>query len=134
MKRTPIKRNPKLSPEKQLAKILDGIVSEYVRKRAMRRVGGCERCLARKKSYKELDWSHFHGRANKRVRWNEDNGAGLCGGCHFYLDGDPVQKTEFFKKLLGETKFTMLECQAYRGSKPDKEALILYYEELLKGV
>jgi len=131
MRRTLFKKT-RLTEAKKLTRYLDKICSEYVRKRAMKRVGGCERCLSKKKSWKDLDWAHFHGRANKHVRWDDRNGAGLCGGCHFYLDGDPLQKIEFFEKLLGENEFTMLECQAYRGTKPDKEALILYYEQKLK--
>uniref|UniRef100_A0A6M3LF73 Uncharacterized protein n=1 Tax=viral metagenome TaxID=1070528 RepID=A0A6M3LF73_9ZZZZ len=123
-------------------KKLDKLCSEYVRKRAIQRCGGCERCNTPKfdivkdngsvfPAWKSLDWSHFHTRSNKKVRWNEDNAAGLCGGCHFYLDSHPHEKIAFFEGLLGD-KVTQLEYQATRGSKPDKSAIELYLKQKIK--
>jgi len=54
---------------------LDALFSEYIRCRAIKEVHGCERCLAWKVDYKGLECSHFHGRAQKSTRWDEDNAA-----------------------------------------------------------
>lgn len=66
---------------------LEGWYIEYIRKRAMKRCFGCERCHRRKADYKELDCAHFHTRKKYATRWHEDNAVGLCSGCHFYIDG-----------------------------------------------
>ena len=76
---------------------LDALASEYVRKHAMQRVGGCERCHQGKVSWKNLQWAHYRGRNKHSVRWDESNAAGLCGGCHTHLDRNPEEKVEFFR-------------------------------------
>ena len=106
---------------------LDTLFSKFIRLRAMKRVGGCERCLARKTSYKQLQCSHFFGRANKSLRWDEDNCAGLCFGCHQYLGSNPLEHREWFEKHLGTEGFEFLQGRArITYPKPDKAAIELY--------
>lgn len=107
---------------------LDKLFSEFIRKRAMTKVGGCERCLTWKENYKQLQCSHFNGRSKKSTRWDEDNACGLCFGCHQYLGSHPLEHTEFFKKRLGELNFDLLNSRARITCKPDKEALTLYFK------
>ena len=109
---------------------LDKLFSEFIRRRAMQRVGGCERCLNGKIDYKQLQCSHFHGRAKKSVRWDEDNAIGLCGACHMYLGARPTEHVEFFKKLLGD-KFDLLQTRSKPG-KPDKELIQLYLRQQIE--
>ncbi len=116
----------KLSP-------LDKLFSEFVRKRAIQRVHGCERCGAWKADYKELQCSHFFGRAKKSVRWDEDNAAGLCFGCHQHFTSHPLEHTEWFQKRLGD-KFDLLRARAYTPTKPDINAITLYLKEKLKEI
>lgn len=112
---------------------LDKLFSKFIRKRAMARVGGCERCLAPKVSYKELQCSHYHGRGKRSVRWDEDNAAGLCCGCHTYLGANPLEHTEWFKQLIGEQEFDLLLSRARTPARYiDKEAIRLYFEEKLR--
>jgi len=111
---------------------LDVLVSEYVRRRAIQRVGGCERCLTPKTDYKQLQAAHFHGRSKRSVRYDPDNLAGLCFGCHQYLDSHPLEKVEFFKSLLGEQDFDLLNSRMRNMEKPDKKLLTIYYQEKLK--
>ena len=110
---------------------LDKLFSQYIRMRAIERVHGCERCGAGKVDFKELQCAHFHGRSRKAVRWDEDNGVGLCFGCHQYLDSHAMEKVEWFKTHLGEEVFDLLNARL-RG-KPDKVALMLYYKEKLRN-
>ncbi len=110
---------------------LDKLFSEYIRKRAMASIGGCERCFTQKKSYKELQCSHFYGRGKRTTRFDEDNCAGLCFGCHEYLGAHPVEHVEFFKARLGE-RFDLLTARAYRTGRPDENAITLYLKEKLK--
>jgi len=113
---------------------LDKLVSEYVRRRAIERIGGCERCLSGKTDYKQLQCSHFHGRAKKSTRHDEDNLAGLCAGCHMYLTAHPLEHVEWFKNHLGQEAFDLLNSRMRIPGKPDKAALILYFKEKLKEV
>jgi len=69
------------------------------------------------------------------VRWDEDNGAGLCGGCHMYLDAHHRQKEAWFEELLGEEAFRNLEIRAEWNvgqKKMDVAWLTLYYQQKLK--
>ena len=84
----------------KMIKKLDKLFSEYIRKRAIKRAGGCERCQTWKGSWKELDCAHYHSRRKYSTRWHELNACGLCGGCHFYLDSHPQEKIDFFRVLL----------------------------------
>lgn len=112
---------------------LDRLFSEYVRRKAIGKAGGCERCLAPKTDYRQLQCAHFHGRAQKSVRYDEDNCAGLCMGCHVYLDSHPLEKVEWFKQRLGEVSFDLLNARTrIPGRYLDKEALKLYYRVKIK--
>lgn len=98
--RTTLKtRKPKTDKQKQLKRLTD-LWSEYIRKRAMYRAHGCERCGAWKQSWKELQAHHFFSRANRTTQWDERNGAGVCGGCHSYVQRNEDANKELFIKLV----------------------------------
>ena len=111
---------------------LDKLFSEFIRKRAMIRVHGCERCLAWKESWKQLQCSHFYGRSKRSVRFDEDNAIGICGACHLYLTAHPLEQVEFFKTRLGERGFDMLNSRMRRMEKIDRKLLELYYQNKIK--
>jgi len=123
---------------------LDILCSEYIRKRAIAEVGGCERCLTPKHdiikedgtiypAWKQLQTCHFHSRRQRSVRYDEDNLAGCCFGCHQYLDSHPLEKIEFFRKRIGEQAFDLLTARS-KPSKPDIEAITLYLKAKLREV
>ena len=117
------KRKQKTDQQKWVAR-LDKLASEYVRKRAMQRVGGCERCKTQKfditkedgsilPAWKTLQWAHYRGKNKHNIRWDPSNAAGLCGGCHRFLDEvDPKAKVDFFRELLGVEEFDRLNQRA----------------------
>ena len=115
-------------------KELDDLCSEYVRKRAILRVGGCERCHHKKTSYKELQWAHYIARGKKSVRWDPDNAAGLCPPCHMHLDNHPVEKLSFFYELLGKDKISELANLEKSTVKVDKQAVKNELTRLLESV
>ena len=123
-------RKVKTARQRQITR-LDKLCSEFIRKRAMQRVGGCERGLTPKKDYSQLQCSHFWGRARKSVRYDEDNAIGLCGACHLYLTSHPAEHVEFFKKLLKE-KFDLLEGRMRNTEKPDLNLIELYLKSKLE--
>ena len=127
--------------QKQIDK-LDGIHSELVRRRAILRVGGCEKCLSEKHDivkengdiypdWMQLQCSHYYGRKKLSVRWNEDNAAGLCGGCHMYFEHNPKEHEKWFEARLGDNSIE-LEYQATRPAKVDLLATELYLKQKLK--
>ena len=116
---------------------LDKLFSEFIRRRAMLEVGGCQRCLTAKRDWKELQCAHFHGRVKASVRFDESNAIGLCGACHIYFHSRPLEHVEFFKGLLGEEEFDLLNARTRVPARYlDKSAITIYYKqkiEVLKG-
>ena len=126
---------PKHKSDRQKAiKRLDNLFSEYIRKRAMKLVGGCQRCRAPKRDYKELQTAHFHSRRKYSVRWDERNAVGLCGGCHMYLDSHIDEKQRFARTILGEEymRLYMLAEMTVGNSPTDYQLLEIYYRQAIK--
>ena len=126
-------------------KPLDILFSQYIRMRAMARVGGCERCLTLKcdiqkdngdifPDYKQLQCSHFIGRRRRSVRWDEDNAVGLCSGCHMHLSSHPLEHTQWFIEHLGEQQVDLLLARNRSRVKPDEKLLEIYFREKIKGI
>ncbi len=113
---------------------LDKLFSELIRKRAMSRVHGCERCLSYCEEYKRLQCSHFWGRSKRSVRFDEDTAAGLCAGCHMYLTAHPAEHYKWFLEKLGQEKFDLLETRARRPQKIDENLIWIYLKERIKEV
>jgi hypothetical protein len=111
---------------------LDKLFSEFIRKRAMKEVGGCERCKTPKTSYKQLQCSHFHGRRKRSVRFDADNAAGLCAGCHMFFTAHPVEHVNFFIERLGPRDFDCLQARASLLHKVDEAAMALYLRQQIK--
>ncbi len=124
---------------------LDKLFSEFIRRRAIQRVGGCERCLTPQydteredgtvfPAWKQLECSHFFGRAQKSVRWDEDNAAGLCFGCHQYLGSHPLEHVEWFKARLGDS-FDLLNARARTPVRYlDKAGIKLYLKAKIEEI
>ena len=99
---------------------LDKLASRYIKLRDK----VCQRCGS---ASNILQTAHFHSRRKRSVRYDPDNLCLLCFGCHSYLDGNPLEKIEFFKQRLGELAFYLLNARArFTFPKPDKEAIRLY--------
>ena len=111
---------------------LDDLVSEFIRRRAIKRVGGCEKCLSAKSDYKRLQNCHFHGRLKISVRFDEDNLNGFCSGCHRWLDSQPDEYREWKLAELGQKRYDELLLRSkITPSKIDINLLTLYYQARL---
>ena len=128
-------RRKKTEQQKWVAR-LDMMASEFIRRRAMQRIGGCEKCHQGKVSYHGLDWAHYRSKNRHSIRWDESNAAGLCGGCHRFLDSvDPKAKVEFFRVLLGQEEFDRINLRAevtMRSAVTDYKAWQIYLNRKLK--
>jgi len=111
----------------------DRLFSEFIRKRAIRISGGCQRCLSQKTNYKQLQCSHLWGRRNKATRWDPDNCIGLCSGCHAYFTANPIEHQDWFRKHLGDERFEQLRLRAQGVKKVDIVVVRLYLNQLLKN-
>lgn len=109
---------------------LDQLFSKVVRLRAD---GKCQRCL-KVTEFNRLQCCHFHGRANKKVRWDLTNAIACDYGCHAFIDSRPMDKWELFKKVFGEAEIEKLNQRAnWRDfKKPDKKAIESYLKFKLK--
>ena len=110
---------------------LDLLFSRYVRLRAIRRVGGCERCL-KPKDINELQCSHFFGRGRRSVRYDPSNACGFCFGCHQFFGANPLEHVRWFRNHLEEQEFAFLEGRMRQIGKVDREAIRLYLQEEIK--
>ena len=96
----------KAERKKQIKELI-ALFSEYIRKKAMIAVGGCERCGALKDSWKALQCAHCHDARIHATKFNELNAAGVCGGCHTFLDSHPTEMLAFFR-----ARMTLVEWDA----------------------
>ena len=127
----------KLSP-------LDKTCSEFARKRAMHKTGGCERCLRPKyditrndgsifPDWMQLQCAHLTGRWRKSTRYDEDNLVGICGGCHRVIDRDHTEKEDFILRHLGQEGYDLLKARARTPARYLDENLIsIYLKEQIK--
>ncbi len=112
---------------------LDILFSEVIRRRAVVRHNGCERCL-KPMAWQRLQCSHFWGRAKRSVRYDEDNANGFCFGCHQYLGSHPAEYASWKLQELGQKAYDLLDVRAHqvRGQKLDTKIISLYLKEKLK--
>jgi hypothetical protein len=113
------------TPRQKQVKRLDEMASEIVRKRAVQRCGGCERC-GKPHAWKELQCCHCVSRTIFNTRWNLDNLAGLCCGCHRFIDRDSDAKDELFTRLIGEDGLLFLKAQKRFKGKTDLDLIEVY--------
>jgi len=106
---TPISKPKKRRPVR--ISRLDANFSLYIRLRDGRR---CQRCF---KQYPEgaqgVHNSHFVGRRNKAVRWDQDNCVALCMGCHeFFETHKATLYREWMIERLGQERFDSLVARS----------------------
>jgi len=85
-------------------KALDKLFSEVIRLRAN---GFCEHC-GLYATFEGIDPSHYIGRGNKMLRWDEDNVHGLAHKCHMHFDNHKSEYTVWVTNRLGEERFNEL--------------------------
>jgi 5-methylcytosine-specific restriction endonuclease McrA len=104
---------------------LDVLFSRYIRLRD--RV--CQRCG---NGNTVLQAAHFISRAEKSIRYDEDNVCSLCMGCHSYLDGRPLEKVQFFEQRLGQPAYDYLLARRRNRVKPDRAAIQIYLKAKIR--
>ena len=109
---------------------LDRLFSKYVRLKAGEK---CERC-GHYTPFGNLQVSHYHGRAKRSTRYDEENVTASCFACHMYFHAHPLEHTEFMIRRLGQQGFDMLTARANTPARyVDINAITLYLREKLSG-
>ena len=101
--------------------------SRYIRLRAGWR---CEKC---KTQHEEggLQCSHFIGRRNEAVRFDDENCKALCGGCHMFLTANPQLHRDWMLSQLGEERYKKLILRSNTYHRKDRKmALIIAKAQL----
>lgn len=95
----------------------------------------CERCDAQhSEGSMGLHNAHFMTRGNWGTRFDPDNTAALCYGCHSFLDRNPHEKIHWFEQKLGEGLVQIVIEKAKRpayGIKKRKAEIAKHYREEL---
>lgn len=121
----------------------DDLFSEYIRKRAIMRSGGCERCGAQKydiqkdngqvlSAWKLLDCAHLISRVHHGTAWDIDNALGLCSGCHFYFDREHKYHELFAIEKIGLYAYQQLLIRKAGVHRIDHAALMLYLKKQIE--
>lgn len=82
-----------------------------------------------------LHCAHFMTRGNWSTRFDPDNVAALCYGCHSYLDRNPYEKQAWFEAHLGHGLAALVReksVQPAHGIKKLKAEIAKHYRVELK--
>jgi len=98
----------------------------------------CQRCL---KVYspptQALHCMHFMGRGKWSTRFEPDNAAAGCYGCHRFLDTHPTEKAVFFRQWLGDGRYdqiVLLSNQQSEGIKKELKDIAKHYRKELERI
>jgi len=111
---------------KTLIKKLDTIVARKVKERDNHT---CVRCGS---NTKQLNACHFYSRSIKSLRWDMDNIICLCVGCHFWAHKNPSELTDWYRTLIGDSRFGRLMVKKSNRFKTSVMNLKLLLHELEK--
>ena len=97
----------------------------------------CQRCG---KKYEEgqqgLHCHHHRTRSCNSTRFDWDNCASLCHGCHQYVHSHALEHVEFFKSRLGAKRYNALIKRSntpLKITKEDRKQMRKDFKELLAG-
>jgi len=109
----------------------DILFSQYLRKL---REYKCEVCGKQHElNSMNLGVSHFYGRANEAVRFDEENCDIICNiPCHRYFEEHKTEYAEWKKKRLGEKKYKMLMVRKNTYKKKDDKLVLIWLNQELK--
>jgi hypothetical protein len=90
----------------------------------------CDRCGQYFPKGHGLQCSHFYGRRHKATRWDFDNAAAHCFGCHRRLGENPIEFAAWVRKHLGDVRYEELTQRHNKIVKRTKAELEGLYQHL----
>lgn len=106
----------------------DTVFSKVIRLRAR---WNCERCGRYFPFGHGLQCSHFYGRRHRATRWDPDNAAAHCFGCHKRLGENPMEFAAWIRGYLGDVRYEALterHRKIVKRTKADLEALYQHFK------
>jgi len=103
----------------------DAYFSKALRKKRGYR---CEKCGRFYSEGKGLSVSHFYGRRNENVRFDEDN-CDILDYCHQKFEENPNEYRDWKFEKLGKKKFDALKLKANFYCKRDDKLMMLYLKK-----
>ena len=100
----------------------DAVFSQIIRTRAK---WMCEVC-GKPGQGSGLHCSHFYSRRHQATRYDPDNAAAMCFGCHQKMGGNPILFQNWIEDYLGSERYSMLNEKHHRivkRTKKDKDEL-----------
>ena len=89
----------------------------------------CEKCKRFYPDGKGLQVSHFYGRRNENVRFDEENCDILCFACHQNFEENPNDYRDYKFKRLGKVKFDALKLRANFYCKKDDKLVMMWLKK-----
>jgi hypothetical protein len=112
----------------------DTVFSKLIRLRAR---FNCEKCGRYFPHGHGLQCSHFFSRRHQSTRYDPDNAAAHCFGCHQRLGANPIEFTAWIKQYLGDVRYEALQLrhrQIVKRTKADAEALYQHLKSELAAL
>jgi hypothetical protein len=107
----------------------DALFSRYLRQKRNYR---CEVCEGFFPQGLGLTVSHFWGRANESVRFDEENCDILCVKDHMYFETHKTEYEAWKKNRMGEKPFNLLMLRAHTYEKRDDKFRVMLIKQLMK--
>lgn len=132
------KRAKSKSRRSSLITKLDGIFSEFIRRRDSDSQG-LIRCISCGKivHWKESDCGHYVNRKHMATRYDEENCNAQCRSCNRFDEGNIMGYRRGLIEKIGEKKTDMLEIKKHnvcKMSEVELEFLINIYKNKLKAI
>lgn len=105
----------------------DTVFSKLIRLRAR---WTCEACSTYFQHGHGLQCSHFFGRRHKSTRWDPDNAAAHCFGCHRRFTENPLEFAAWIRRYLGDVRYEALQLRHSQIAKRTKSELEALYQHL----
>ena len=107
----------------------DILFSQYLRKL---RGYQCEVCGRKHEpNSMNLGVSHFHGRVNESVRFDEENCDIICNiPCHRYFEEHKTEYSAWKRKRMGEKPYKMLMVRANTYQKKDDKMVLIWLKKV----
>lgn len=110
----------------------DKLISDLIREASAWR---CEKCGGVFEPIR-LQCSHVNTRSIGVTRYDPRNLASLCASCHSYVEGHPLEHSEWFKKVRPlDHHFLIRECNKIKKWKVgEKDQMYDFYKNQMKDL
>lgn len=110
--------------------------SLYIRLKANGRCEYCGKvCWYEGSKYRQLEASHYFGRAKESVRFDDRNVHALCSSCHKRMGGytnkEDGEYDLWIKKLLGDRGYILLKLEARMPHQKDDKLVRIVIKQKL---